>query len=47
MIAPADYQAFLHMMRTAFAVFVLFCFAGVFASLARGKRNDIGVVSLR
>lgn len=45
MIAPAYYQTFLYMMRTAFAVFALFCFTGVFASLARGKRNDIGLVS--
>jgi MFS family permease len=39
MIAPAYYHTFLHAVRTAFAFFALFCFAGIFASLARGKRE--------
>lgn len=39
MITPAYYQTFLHTVRTAFAFFALFCFAGVLASLARGRRE--------
>lgn len=39
MITPAYFPTFLHMMRTAFVVFALSCFVGVFASLARGKRD--------
>lgn len=39
MITPVYYHTFLHTIRIAFAFFALFCFAGVFASLARGKRE--------
>jgi len=36
-ITPDKYPAFLAAMRVAFTVFALFCSAGIFASLARGK----------
>ncbi len=36
-ITPDKYPAFLTAMRVAFTVFALFCSAGIFASLARGK----------
>ncbi len=36
-ITPDKYPAFLVAMRVAFTVFALFCFVGIFASLARGK----------
>ena len=43
-ITPAVYPLFLHGQRIAFAVFALLCLAGVFASLARGKRPASSVV---
>lgn len=36
-IAPEYYQSFLLSVRTAFIIFALLCFGGIFASLARGK----------
>jgi len=36
-IIPANYDSFVHCVRMVFAVFAVACFAGVFASLARGK----------
>ncbi len=36
-IAPQNYPAFLSSSRTAFIVFAILCFGGIFASLARGK----------
>ena len=40
-ITPEYYPLFLSCMKTAFLVFATICFAGVFASLARGKvRNN-------
>jgi EmrB/QacA subfamily drug resistance transporter len=40
-ITPEYYPLFLSCMKTAFLVFAIICFAGVFASLARGKvRNN-------
>jgi EmrB/QacA subfamily drug resistance transporter len=39
-ITPAYYGTFLHTMRTAFTIFALFCLAGVFASLARGRNES-------
>ncbi len=35
-ITPPTYPAFLHSVRLAFLIFAVLCFAGVFASLARG-----------
>ena len=39
MITPAYHAALLHTTRTAFTVFALFSFAGVFASIARGRSH--------
>jgi EmrB/QacA subfamily drug resistance transporter len=39
-ITPAYYPTFLHTVRAAFIVFALFCFAGIFASLARGGKHQ-------
>ena len=36
-ITPDKYPAFLQSMKTSFIVFAILCFAGIFASLARGK----------
>lgn len=36
-ISPEVHEPFLHSMRIAFTLFALFCFAGIFASIARGK----------
>ena len=36
-ITPANYPLFLVSSKTAFIVFAVLCFAGIFASLARGK----------
>ncbi len=41
MITPPYFHTFLHTVRTAFGFFALFCFIGVFASLARGKRETM------
>jgi len=38
-VTPETHPQFLAATRTAFAVFAVLCFAGVFASLARGKRR--------
>lgn len=38
-IIPANYDAFLHSVKTGFLIFSGLCFAGVFASLARGNRK--------
>lgn len=39
-IIPRYYPAFLKSAKTAFLVFAVLCLGGVFASLARGKRNQ-------
>jgi len=39
-VTPATHGAFLSATRTAFAGFAFLCFGGVFASLARGRRED-------
>ncbi len=36
-ITPENYPLFLKSVRTAFSLFAVLCFAGIFASLARGK----------
>lgn len=36
-IKPENYPAFLESLQTAFFVFTILCFGGIFASLARGK----------
>jgi EmrB/QacA subfamily drug resistance transporter len=36
-ILPGNYPAFLSTMHTAFVIFTILCFFGIFASLARGK----------
>ena len=41
-ISAANELSFLHAVRTGFAVFAALCFAGIFASLARGNRNADG-----
>jgi hypothetical protein len=41
-IKPENYAAFLTSNRTAFIVFAILCFAGIFASLARGKSRQAG-----
>ncbi len=38
-ISPENYSLFLTGTRTAFAVFAVLCFVGIFTSLARGKLN--------
>lgn len=38
-IMPANHAQFLHSTRIIFAIFSVLCFLGVFASLARGKRQ--------
>ena len=38
-IVPENHEQFVRSTRTAFAVFAVMCFGGVFASLARGKLN--------
>jgi hypothetical protein len=39
-VTAATHGAFLSATRTAFAVFAVLCFGGVFASLARGRRGS-------
>jgi hypothetical protein len=36
-ITPGNYTLFLKSVRTAFSIFAVLCFGGIFASLARGK----------
>jgi hypothetical protein len=36
-ITPEHYPLFLESIRTAFTIFAVVCFGGIFASLARGK----------
>ncbi|MDA3954776.1 MAG: MFS transporter [Bacteroidales bacterium] len=36
-INPANYTEFIHSIRTAFLIFAILCFIGIFFSLARGK----------
>ncbi|HEX9970710.1 MAG TPA: MFS transporter, partial [bacterium] len=36
-ITPEHYPSFLMSMKVAFSIFAVFCFGGIFASLARGK----------
>jgi EmrB/QacA subfamily drug resistance transporter len=40
-ITPSNQHLFLHSVRIGFFIFSALCFAGVFASLARGNRNHI------
>jgi len=39
-ITPASHNAYLQALRVGFWLFAAFCFAGVFASLARGNRGE-------
>ena len=41
-IGPQNTTEFVGSMRTAFVVFAVLCFGGIFASLARGKINRDG-----
>jgi len=41
-ITPENHLLFLHSAKTAFLLFAGLCFAGIFASLARGKMHDLG-----
>jgi len=36
-ITPEYYSLFQQSMKTAFIIFAILCFGGIFASLARGK----------
>ena len=36
-INPSNYTEFIHSIRTAFLIFAVLCFIGIFFSLARGK----------
>jgi hypothetical protein len=36
-ITPENYPAFLTSAKTAFIIFAILCFGGIFASLSRGK----------
>jgi hypothetical protein len=36
-ITPQVHEPFLRSMRVAFILFAIFCFFGIFASIARGK----------
>jgi hypothetical protein len=36
-ITPASYPLFMSSQKTAFIIFAVLCFGGIFASLARGK----------
>jgi EmrB/QacA subfamily drug resistance transporter len=38
-ITPENYQLFLKSMKTAFTISALLCFAGIFASIARGRTH--------
>jgi len=40
MITPEYYQLFMTSMKTAFMVFAVLCFIGIFASIARGNPDD-------
>lgn len=40
-ITPEYYPEFIHSSRVAFTVFAVLCFAGIFASIARGKRQSL------
>lgn len=42
-IVPDYYPQFIQSTRAAFIVFTALCFAGIFASIARGKRNSSNV----
>lgn len=46
-ITPEYYPLFVKSIRTAFIIFAVLCFGGIFASLARGRvrRNEKGTVS--
>jgi len=38
-ISPENHGAFLESIKTAFSIFAVLCFIGIFASLARGNKN--------
>ena len=38
-ITPENYPAFLESMRMAFIIMAALCFAGIFASIARGRAH--------
>jgi EmrB/QacA subfamily drug resistance transporter len=40
-IMPANYPLFLKSMKTAFIISAILCFAGIFASIARGKTHGL------
>jgi len=46
-ITPAVYSSFLTSVRTAFGIFAVLCFAGIFASLARGTLRQPGEAEVR
>ena len=43
-INPANHNLFIKSTRIIFVVFAVLCVAGVFASLARGKRDNSGSI---
>jgi hypothetical protein len=38
-ISPENHGACLESIKTAFSIFAVLCFIGIFASLARGNKN--------
>jgi hypothetical protein len=38
-ITPEYYPEFIHSSHVAFIIFAVLCFAGIFASIARGKKQ--------
>ncbi len=44
-ITPSFYPLFLKSVKTAFIIFAILCFIGIFASLARGKLRSVHVES--
>jgi EmrB/QacA subfamily drug resistance transporter len=46
-ITPQNYQLFLKSMKTAFTISAVLCFAGIFASVARGRTHGVSSNSVR
>jgi hypothetical protein len=42
-VTPAYHGPFLLSLKIVFVIFIILCFCGVFASLARGKSNKKGL----
>jgi hypothetical protein len=40
MITPANHHLFLGSMKVSLIIFSVMCFAGIFASIARGRQNN-------